>query len=162
MTGGRPSGRLAGFTLVELVVTVAIVGVLASVTLPLAQLALQRHKEQELKIALRQIRAAIDEYKRAADDGRVLKKADENGYPRTLEVLVAGVEDVKRLDRRKIYFLRRLPRDPFAEASLEPAMTWGKRSYASPPDAPAEGSDVYDVYSLATGMGLNGIPYRNW
>lgn len=162
MASTRPRGRCAGFTLVELVVTVAIVGVLASVTLPLAQLALQRHKEHDLRVALRQIRGAIDEYKRAADDGRVLKKADESGYPRTLDVLVAGVEDVKRLDRRKIYFLRRLPRDPFADASLEPAATWGKRSYASPPDAPSEGSDVYDVYSVAAGTGLNGIPYRSW
>lgn len=162
MASTRPRGRYTGFTLVELVVTVAIVGVLASVTLPLAQLALQRHKEHDLRVALRQIRGAIDEYKRAADDGRVLKKADESGYPRTLDVLVAGVEDVKRLDRRKIYFLRRLPRDPFADASLEPAATWGKRSYASPPDAPSEGGDVYDVYSVAAGTGLNGIPYRSW
>ena len=71
-------------------------------------------------------------------------------------------EDAKQHDRRNIYFLRRLPRDPFADSAAEPAQTWGKRSYASPPDAPTEGADIYDVYSTATGNGLNGIPYRNW
>lgn len=151
-----------GFTLVELVVNVAIVGLLATVTLPLAQLTVQRHKEQELRVALRQIREAIDAYKKAADEGRIVRKADESGYPRTLSVLVTGVEDAKRLDRRKIYFLRRLPRDPFADGAADPADTWGKRSYASPPEAPSEGADIYDVYSLATGTGLNGIPYRSW
>jgi general secretion pathway protein G len=151
-----------GFTLVELVVTVAIVGMLATVTLPLAKLTVQRHKEQELRTALREIRTAIDAYKKAADEGRVVRRADESGYPRTLQVLVAGVEDAKQLDRRKIYFLRRLPRDPFADSAAEPAQTWGKRSYASPPDAPAEGADIYDVYSIASGNGLNGIPYRSW
>jgi len=153
---------LRGFTLVELVVTAAIVGVLATVTLPLAQLTVQRHKEQELRTALRQIREAIDAYKKAADEGRVARKADESGYPRSLDLLVAGVEDVKQLDRHKIYFLRRLPRDPFADAAAEPARSWGRRSYASPPDAPSEGADVYDVYSLAPGAGLNGLPYRSW
>ncbi|MGE5526965.1 MAG: type II secretion system protein [Rhodospirillaceae bacterium] len=151
-----------GFTLVELVVTVAIVGLLATVTLPLAQLTVQRHKEQELRVALRQIREAIDAYKKAADEGRIVRKADESGYPRNLGVLVSGVEDAKRPDRRKIYFLRRLPRDPFADGAADPVDTWGKRSYVSPPDAPSEGADVYDVYSLATGTGLNGIPYRSW
>lgn len=151
-----------GFTLIELVITVAIVGLLASVTLPLAQLTVQRSKEQDLRVALRQIREAIDAYKRAVDEGRVLRKVDESGYPRDLNVLVAGVEDAKQLDKRKIYFLRRLPRDPFADAVLDAAQTWGKRSYASPPDAPADGADVYDVYSLAPGNGLNGVPYRQW
>jgi general secretion pathway protein G len=150
-----------GFTLVELVVTVAIVGLLASVTLPLAQLAVQRQKEQALRTALRQIREALDAYKRAGDEGRIARRADESGYPRDLNVLVSGVEDVRRADHGKIYFLRRLPRDPFAEGA-DPAQGWGKRSYASPPDAPSEGADVYDVYSRAPGVGLNGVPYRSW
>lgn len=151
-----------GFTLIELMITVAIVGVMVSVAMPLAQLSMQRSKEQDLRAALRQIREGIDAYKKAADEARVTRRADETGYPRQLEMLVDGVEDLRTPDRRKIYFMRRLPRDPFADQTWPPAETWGKRSYASPPDAPAEGIDVYDVYSLATGVGLNGIPYREW
>jgi general secretion pathway protein G len=154
--------RLRGFTFIELAVTVAIVGLLASVAAPLAHLAVQRTKEQELRTGLRQIRTAIDAYKRAADEGRVAKKADETGYPRALEVLVEGVEDLKHPDRRKIYFLRRVPRDPFAEPTVGAAETWGRRSYASPSQSPAEGGDVFDVYSRTAGAGLNGIAYREW
>lgn len=151
-----------GFTLIELMITVAIVSVMVSVAMPLAQLAVQRAKEQDLRVALRQIREGIDAYKRAADEGRVTRRADETGYPRQLDALVDGVEDLRSPDHRKIYFMRRLPRDPFADQVQPPAESWGKRSYASPPDAPADGIDVYDVYSRATGVGLNGIPYREW
>lgn len=154
--------RAGGFTLVELIITVAIIGILASVTLPLAQLTVQRHKEQELRRALREIRTAIDAYKRASDDGRITRRIDDSGYPRNLKQLVDGVEDAKRIDRGKIYFLRRMPRDPFAAATLDPVATWGKRSYASAPESPSEGVDVYDVYSLTPGTGLNGQPYRSW
>jgi general secretion pathway protein G len=154
--------RRRGFTFIEVAVTVAIVGLLASVAAPLAHVAVQRSKEQELRTSLRQIRTAIDAYKRAADEGRVAKKADETGYPRALEVLVEGVEDLKHVDRRKIYFLRRVPRDPFAETAAGAAPGWGQRSYASPPQSPAEGGDVFDVYSRAPGAGLNGIAYREW
>jgi general secretion pathway protein G len=156
------SPKWRGFTLIEMVITVAIVGVLAAGTVPLVELAVQRTKEQELRSALRQLREGIDAYKRAVDEGRVARRADETGYPRSLDSLVQGVEDVKATDRRKIYFLRRLPRDPFAATELAAAATWGKRSYASPPDAPLEGADVFDVYSLAQGVGINGIPYREW
>lgn len=154
--------RWCGFTLIEMVITVAIVGVLAAGTVPLVELAMQRTKEQELRNALRQLREGIDAYKKAADEGRVARRADETGYPRALDSLVKGIEDVKATDRRKIYFLRRLPRDPFAAPELGAAASWGKRSYASPPDAPLEGADVFDVYSLAQGIGINGIPYREW
>ncbi len=151
-----------GFTLIELVVTVAIVAVLASVALPVAQLVVKRNKESELRMALRQIRTAIDAYKQAADEGRVTKAADESGYPKSLDALVDGMDDAKSGGKNKIYFLRRLPRDPMAPADVPAADTWGKRSYQSPPDDPQEGKDVYDVYSLSDGVGLNGIPYRKW
>ncbi len=155
--------RRSGFTLVELVITVAIVGILASAVAPLAEVAVQRSRESELRLALRQMREAIDAYKRAADEGRIAKLANESGYPKTLEILVDGVADAKTPDRRKIYFLRRIPRDPFAtDRALGAAAAWQKRSYASPPDAPADGADVFDVYSNAPGSGINGIPYREW
>jgi len=152
-----------GFTLLELVITVAIVAILASVAMPLNELVVQRAKEQDLRRALQDIRAAIDDYKQASDEGRIQKRVGESGYPRRLEDLVQGVEDQKSADKRMIYFLRRIPRDPFAaDPNLSAAATWGKRSYASPPDAPREGDDVFDVYSLATGTGINGRPYREW
>lgn len=154
--------RPSGFTLLEMLITVAMIGVLATIALPVGELVARRAKEQELRVALRQVRTGIDAYKKAWDDGRVEKKADESGYPRTLRHLVEGVPDIKTPDRRPIFFLRRLPRDPFASAELKPEETWGKRSYASPPSAPAEGADVFDVYSRAEGIGLNGVPYRDW
>jgi general secretion pathway protein G len=153
----------AGFTLIELVITVAIVAILASGLIPLTQLAAQRSKEQELHSSLREIRTAIDAYKKAIDDNRIEKKADQTGYPPKLDVLVEGVKDVKTPDGGKIYFLRRIPRDPFFEDStVAAAKTWGLRSYASPPDDPREGEDVFDVYSPSGKVGLNGVPYKDW
>ena len=160
---GQRARAQRGFTFIELMVTVAIVGLLGAVAVPYAELAMQRAKEQQLREGLRDIRRALDDYKRAADEGRVAKKADESGYPPRLEALVEGVEDRKQADRRKIYFLRRIPRDPFADTAIkQPAQTWGKRSYSSPPDMPAEGADVFDVFTRAPGAGLNGIAYREW
>lgn len=154
--------RSHGFTLIELVITVAIVAILASAALPLSQVAVQRAKEQELRTALRQIREAVDAYKQMADEGRIGRKADGSGYPPSLDVLVAGVEDIKSPQKKRLYLMRRLPRDPFAPAELSAAESWGKRSYASPPDAPREGDDVFDVYSMAEGKGLDGVAYREW
>ncbi|MFN0039718.1 MAG: type II secretion system protein [Burkholderiales bacterium] len=152
----------AGFTLIELIITVAIVAILASVAMPLTQLAIQRGKEQELRTALRQIREAIDAYKQATDEGRVERPADASGYPSNLEVLAAGADDIKMPVRKSIYFLRRIPRDPFAPENMPAAQTWGKRSYASPPEAPREGADVFDVFSLSEKTGMNGVPYKDW
>lgn len=151
-----------GFTLIELLVTVAIVAILASVAIPLSELSQQRTKERELRQALMEIRTAIDGYKQAVDEGRILKSLDQSGYPPRLSVLAEGVVDAKSPVPKKIYFLRRIPRDPFVDSGVNAESSWGKRSYDSPLDAPREGKDVYDVYSLSARMGLNGVPYREW
>lgn len=161
MKGARR--KSGGFTLIEMVVTVALVALLASIVTPMAQMTIQRSKEQELKIALRQIREAIDAYKKAGDEGRVHRSGMTTGYPENLHVLVSGVPDQRDLKGRKIFFLRRLPRDPMAtDARLPAERTWGLRSYASEAQAPQTGDDVYDVYSLKPGTGLNGVLYREW
>jgi general secretion pathway protein G len=155
--------KLRGFTLIELVIVVAIVAILVTGLMPLAELANRRAKEHELQAALRDIRSAIDAYKLAVDEGRVAKKADENGYPPSLRVLATGVPNEKDPEKHSIYFMRRIPRDPFFEDPEVPGeKTWGLRSYESPPDNPTDGKDVFDVYSLAAGKGLNGVPYRQW
>jgi general secretion pathway protein G len=155
--------RPRGFTLIELLVTLAILALLGTLVVPVAQVALQRRHEQELRVALRDIRAAIDAYKKAGDEGRIPRAAGASGYPPKLEVLVEGVADQKSPKKAKIYFLRRLPRDPFnGDADLKDAETWGKRSYASEPDEPREGDDVYDVFSTSDKVGLNGILYSRW
>lgn len=160
----RSAGRQNGFTFIELAITVAIVALLATMVLPMTELVVKRDHEHELHLALREIRTALDAYKRAVDEGRVKSPPDGSGYPPVLKVLVDGVADEKSPDRSsKIYFLRRIPRDPmYPDAGKSAEDTWGKRSYASRPDAPEEGEDVFDVYSLASDIGLNGIPYRDW
>lgn len=152
-----------GFTLIELMVTLALLALLASVAVPYGQLLQQRHREAELRSALREIRAAIDTYKQMVKEGRISAPADSTGYPPDLEVLSKGVPDVTKPDASKLYFLRRLPRDPFyPDQTVDASQTWGLRSYASPPDAPGAGDDVFDVHSLSAETGLNGVPYRAW
>jgi general secretion pathway protein G len=155
--------RGTGFTLLEMLITVAIVALLASIAMPLSELAVQRNKEQELRRALRDLREAIDNYKRAADEGRIERSIDQSGYPPSLAVLVEGVRDVRNPGGARIFFLRRLPSDPFADKrDATPENTWGLRSYDSPFDRPRPGRDVFDVYSLSGATGLNGIPYQQW
>ena len=147
-----------GFTIVEVLVVLAVLSVLAAALLPLAQVSVKRSKERELKAALWEIRGALDAYKNAVDEGRVLKIAGSSGYPATLDTLVAG--SVTADARTRLYFLRRIPADPFAAEDAQ--LSWAVRSYASSADRPSPGSDVYDVYSQSTQIGLNGVPYAKW
>jgi len=152
-----------GFTLIELLITLTILGLLASLALPVSRTVIQRAHEQELRHALREIRDAIDMYKRAVDDGKIQKSALDSGYPKELRDLAIGITDQTDAKKRKLYFLRRVPRDPMnPDLTLAPEDSWGKRCLDSEPDDPQEGADVFDVYSRSVTVGLNGSPYNQW
>lgn len=159
----HPQSKNHGFTLIELLVTLAIISILAMAAIPSVQLMAQRQKEVELREAVFQIRAALDAYKRASDQGRIPVQLGESGFPKTLDDLWQGVPDQRSPEQKMLYFLRALPRDPmYPDPTAPAASTWALRSYASPPDAPAEGEDVFDIYSKSTKTGLNGVPYAQW
>jgi general secretion pathway protein G len=173
-----------GFTLIELVVTLALVGVMAMVAVPLYEVTAVRMKEMELRTALRQIRTALDAYKDASDTGKISKEAGDSGYPPSLKVLVEGVDVAQTAATSvtstspnssnssnstlndaptKLMFLRQVPRDPFTPDPSVPAdEQWDTRSYGSPPSDPQPGKDVYDVMSKSTAVGSNGIAYKDW
>ena len=159
----RNMRRPQGFTLIEMLVTVTIVGLLSTIAFPMLELAAKRSHEQELRESLRQIRTALDTYKQSVDEGRVVEETKGSGYPPNLDVLVSGVIDAKSPNKsEKIYFLRRIPTDPFAPEGDGPKGSWGLRSYASSAENPQPGADVFDVYSRSERIGLNGIAYRQW
>ena len=146
-----------GFTLTELLVVCAVLSILAGVTFPTVKYTRKRMKEIELHAQLREMRAAIDEFKRYSDAGFLPIEFGTDGYPKDLETLVEGVDVVGQIDK-KARFLRRIPIDPMLGEDK-----WGLRSYQDDPDATSWGGEnVYDVYSLAEGTGLNGIPYSKW
>ena len=149
--------RQAGFTLAELVMVCAILASLSLLALPVVKFTKQRSQEMELRQALREMRQAIDEYKRFSDAGLLPVELGSEGYPKDLDSLVKGIDLVGQVNR-KMKFLRRIPIDPMMGKA-----EWGLRSFQDEPDATSTGGeDVYDVYSLASGVGLNGIPYRKW
>lgn len=152
-----------GFTIIELVASVAIIGILASVAMPVMQNAMTRQKEAQLRAALISIRGGIDAYKQAVVNGNIVLQNGQSGYPPSLTALTGGVTDALSPTHAQIYFLRSIPRDPFYPDQTTPAIsTWVLRSYASPPDAPIAGDDVFDVQSMSTQAGLNGVPYNQW
>jgi general secretion pathway protein G len=151
--------RARGYTLVELLAVLAVLGILAMGAAPLAELATQRQKEQALRDALWEIRSALDAHKRAVDAGQIARVPGGSGYPPNLAVLVQGVPGPQG---QAMYFLRRIPRDPFAPADQPAEATWALRAYDSPPDAPQPGADVYDVMSRSARIGSNGVPLKEW
>ncbi len=151
-----------GFTLVELLVTLALLALLVTSASPVVQLSSKRDKERELKRALWQIRDALDAYKDAVDQGLIKKTADGSGYPPNLRILVTGVENAQDPKKKKLFFLRRIPRDPFApdDMTLNNAQTWRLRAYDGEIDEMAK--DVYDVSSRSAAIGINQQPYSEW
>jgi general secretion pathway protein G len=149
--------REAGFTLAELVMVAAVLVALSAVTLPVAKFTAKRSKEADLRLYLREMRSAIDEYKRYSDAGLIPIDLGTQGYPKNLDALVKGIQLVGQVDK-KVKFLRHIPVDPMTGKD-----EWGLRSYQDEPAATSwGGEDVYDVYSLSVGVGLNGVPYRKW
>ena len=150
-------GRWHGYTLAELVMVAAILAILAGVALPIAKFTVKRNKEATLRLHLREMRNAIDEYKRFSDAGLIPPELGTDGYPSELEVLVEGVDLVGQVDKR-MKFLRKIPLDPMTGEA-----EWGMRSFQDDWDSTSWGGEnVFDVYSLSEGVGMNGIPYSEW
>lgn len=152
-----------GFTLIEMMVTLALLASLAAAALPLIEKQTQRQKEHQLQQALREIRQALDSYQRASLEGRIEKKSNEAGFPPDLQALTTGVVDISSPNARKIYFLRRIPRDPMCDCEGKADHeSWQTRSSDSPPGNFNRGTDIYDVASFSEARGLNGVPYAQW
>lgn len=165
------SAQSRGFTLIELVITLAIVGLVAMVALPLYEVTTTRVKETELRQALRTIRNGLDAYKAATDAGLLAKAVGESGYPPSLEALTQVLDVASTRDfgmnaseaSKHMVILRQLPRDPFyPDLQVPAAQTWNTRAYASRADDQQPGADVFDVSSMSTRVGLDGTPYGSW
>lgn len=156
--------RPVGFTLVEMLVTLALLAIVASAVLPLASVTRQRAKEAELRSALIEIRTAIDKYKAAADLGSIEKPTGSSGYPATLESLVIGVKRTSSPDpSARMVFLRRVPRDPFFDdAAVSADKTWNTRRYGAAPGDFSMGADVFDVSSKSPLQALDGTRIDEW
>lgn len=156
-----------GFTVLELVAVLAIVGILCAAVLPLSETWFRANKERQLREALWEIRDAIDRYKAMHTQGLIaVTGSADSGYPPDLLTLVQGAAQMLPNQtvsaQARHFFLRRMPRDPFAPANLPPEKTWGLRSYASSAERPEPGTDVYDVYSTSTEKALDGTLYKDW
>ncbi len=171
MTARRVRARASGFTLIELLITLALVGLLAVVSMPLYEVTSTRMKEAELREALRTIRGGLDAYKAAVDAGVLAREAGDSGYPPTLDILTQPLDIANKSNSgfggtdtpQRIVILRQLPRDPFfPDPTVPAAQTWSTRAYGSRSDDPQPGADVYDVASMSTRVGLDGIAYNTW
>ena len=146
-----------GFTMVEMLATMAIMIILAGAALPIARVHAHRVRELELHRALRESRSAIDRYKDFSDRGMIPVELDSYGYPPDLDTLVNGVT-LKGAATAKYKFLRRIPVD-----SMTGKAAWGMRSMQDDPDSKSwGGQDVFDVYTLASGTALDGTQYSDW
>ena len=146
-----------GFTLIELIATVAIIAILVGMALPLARNSVKRERERELHEALREMRIAIDKYKEASDKGQIEMQTDTEGYPQTLDQLVEGVQLTGQAGKN-LKLLRKIPTDPMTNST-----DWGMRSYQDEPDSLTwGGQNVFDVYTKSTGIAFDGTRYRDW
>lgn len=151
------SGQAIGFSLVELIITVAIIAIIAGLAVPLARNAIIRQKEIELRRVLREMRVAIDRYKEASDLGLIEVTLGTEGYPESLEILVDGVDQIGAVDRQ-LKFLRRIPMDPMTNST-----DWGLRAYQDDPDSTSWGGEnVFDVHTRSTATALDGTEYQDW
>jgi general secretion pathway protein G len=155
-----------GLSLVELVITLVILSVLASLIMPSAQMSVRRMKEIELRRDLRAMRTAIDEYKKAYDktleENKQQVVLNKSGYPETLQELVEG-KDFGGAVSAKLKFLRRIPADPFNPPKPGEQPEWGLRSYKDDPDSTNwGGEDVFDVYSKSEDTAIDGTKYKDW
>ena len=150
-----------GFTFIELIVSLVLLALLVSVVIPISDLTSRHSKEKELKQALSEIRSAIDKYKVASDLNEIpTRYKTVSGYPPNLSILTGiSVGNGGKVHR----FLRKIPADPFAvEKNVPPEQTWGTREFLSEANTPKKGEDVYDIYSLSTKKGSNGVAYNEW